>query len=426
MTQSSARNHVIDVARAASVLVVVVFHTLLYRISLEERHVALVPWAAPSVLYPLTWVLMIMPLFFVAGGFGNALTIDRARRDSLSLGHYLAARGRRLIGPLSVFVTFCAAVSTAAAWLGWLEQASELSRALMQLLWFITVYLVIVALAPGLVRLHDRFGATPMMLLAVIAFAVDAWSLQTGRPELRNLNMIVVWPLVHQLGIAYQRGWWRTGPAWHACGAIVLGVAGILVMVFWLGYPPSAVGFADIPFANVQPPTLAMASLALSQCGFLALIERRGWLHTISPRLERLVGVLNAVMVSVYLWHIPCIALAGVGLLLLAVVMPAAGPILVSPLLLAVCALLVVTAAIPLLGRLELRMIPPLGPSQDTAVAILAYGTLLLATLLVWQTGTVVHPERPGSSLGVILIWLGSWLMGHAADRTQAAHHGHH
>lgn len=403
-------------------LVVVVFHTLLYRIILDGGHVKLVPWAAPHVLYPLTWALMIMPLFFVAGGFGNALTVDRIRREGLSLGHYLAGRGRRLIGPLTVFVTFCAAVSTAAAWLGWLDQASALSRALMQLLWFITVYLVIVAFSPGLVRLHDRFGAIPMMVLAVIAFAVDAWSLQTGRPEIRNLNMIVVWPLVHQLGIAYQRGWWRAGPAWQACGAIVLGVSGVLVMVLWLGYPPSAVGFADIPFANVQPPSIAMASLALAQCGVLALIERRGWLRTISPRLERLVGVLNTVMVSVYLWHIPCIALGGVGLLLLGAVLPDLAGFLVSPLLLAACALAVVAAVIPLLGRIELRMIPPLGPSQDTMVAILAYGTLLLATLLVWQNGTVIHPDRPGSSLGVILIWLGSWLMGHAADRTQAAH----
>ena len=101
---------------------------------------------------------------------------------------------------------------------------------------------------------------------------------------------------------------------------------------------------------------------------------------------------------------------------------PALAPILLSPPLLAISALAVVAAVVPLLGRLELRMIPPLGPSQDTAGAIMAYGTLVLGTLLVWQYGTVLHPTRVGSSLGVILIWLGSWLMGHAADRTQAAH----
>jgi len=416
------RNHVIDVARALSVIVVVVFHTLLYRIRVVDGEVNLIPWAAPSWLYPLTWVLMIMPLFFVAGGFANALTVDRMHRQGTGLGHYLAGRGHRLVGPLSVFVTFCALVSTAAAWLGWLGPATELSRQLMQLLWFITVYLVIVAAAPVLVRLHDAFGVWPMIALAMVAAAVDAWSFQVGRPEIRNLNMIVVWPLVHQFGIAYQRGWWRAGARWAAPAAIALGTAGVLLLVFVAGYPPTSVGFADIPFANLQPPTLAMASLALAQCGLLALVERSGWLARLSPKAERLIGILNAVMVSVYLWHIPCIAVAGVGLLLLSALAPALAPILLSPPLLAISALAVVAAVVPLLGRLELRMIPPLGPSQDTAGAIMAYGTLVLGTLLVWQYGTVLHPTRVGSSLGVILIWLGSWLMGHAADRTQAAH----
>ncbi len=422
MSSSRQRNHVIDVARALSVIVVVIFHTLLYRIRVEDGRVTVIPWAAPHWLYPLTWVLMIMPLFFVAGGFSTTLTVDRMRREGTSLGHYLASRGRRLVGPLSVFVTFCAVIATAAAWLGWLDAASELSRQLMQLLWFITVYLVIVGFAPRLVRLHDRFGAIPMIVLAVLAFEVDAWSLQAGRPEIRNINMILVWPLVFQFGIAYQRGWWRRGPAWTPWLAIAAGAAGVAFLVFVLGYPPTSVGFADLPYANLQPPTVAMASLALAQCGVLALVERSGRLATLSPRTEKALGVLNAVMVSVYLWHIPCIALAGAGLLLLGAVVPPLVPFLLSPPVLALCALAVVAAVVPLLGRLELRMIPPLGPAQDTAVAVMAYGTLVLGTLLVWQDGTVLHPARLGSTLGVILIWLGSWLMGHAADRTQAAH----
>ena len=422
MSPGTPRNHVIDVARALSVIVVVVFHTLLYRISIVDGAVTLIPWAAPSWLYPLTWVLMIMPLFFVAGGFANALTVDRMRREGTGLGHYLAGRGHRLVGPLSVFVTFCAVIFTAAAWLGWLGAAVELSRQLMQLLWFITVYLVIVALAPWLVRLHDAYGVWPMIAMAVVAAAVDAWSFHVGRPEIRNLNMIVVWPLVHQFGIAYQRGWWRSGSRWAAPIAILLGVMGVVFLVFVAGYPPTSVGFADIPFANLQPPTVAMASLALAQCGVLALIERAGWLAHLSGRTERLIGVLNAVMVSVYLWHIPCIAVAGAGLLLLTALLPSLAGIMLSPPVLALAALAVVAAVVPLLGQLELRMIPPLGPTQDTAGAIMAYGTLVLGTLLVWQYGTVLHPTRVGASLGVVLIWVGSWLMGHAADRTQAAH----
>ena len=410
----------IDVARALSVLVVVVFHTLLYRIRLTDAGLTLEPWAAPTWLYPLTWVLMIMPLFFVAGGFAHTLTVDRMHREGTSAGHYLASRGRRLIGPLVVFVTFCAIGFSLAAWAGFLDAASELSRLLMQLLWFITTYLGIVVVAPGAVRLHDRFGVAPMLVLAVLAAAVDAWSFAVDNYELRYLNLMFVWPLVHQFGIAYQRGWWRRGPVWVAWASIAAGAAGVALLVFGFGYPPTSVGFADLPIANIQPPTLAMASLALAQCGVLGLVERSGALASLPPALEKGLGLLNAVMVSVYLWHIPIIALTGGALALLALTAPVAAPALLSPATLAVASILVVAAAVPLLGRLELRMIPPLGPRQDTTLAVLAFGMLALGTLLVWLTGTVVHPGRPGSTLGVLAIWVGAWTMGRAADRSQA------
>ncbi|MFP5415745.1 MAG: acyltransferase family protein [Actinomycetes bacterium] len=415
------RNHVIDLARALSVGVVVVFHTLLYQIRVTEEGPTLVPWAAPPSLYPLSWVLMIMPLFFVAGGFAHTLTVDRMRAEGAPRSQYLASRGRRLVGPLVVFVSFCAVAASAAAWAGWLAEASELSRLLMQLLWFITVYLFITALAPRMVRLHDRYGAWPMLVLAVLAAAVDAWSFAYDRWEVRNLNMVLVWPLVHQFGIAYQRGWWRRGPAWKAWAAVLAGAAGVAFLVFALGYPPSSVGFADLPIANIQPPTLAMAALALAQCGALALVERSQVLARPPARVVSAVAVLNAVMVSVYLWHIPCIALAGGLLLALVWLLPGTAPVLVSPPVLALASLAVVSAAVPLLGQLELRLIPPMGDEQDPVLAVLAFGLLGAGTLLVWQTGTVVHPARLGSTAGVLAIGLGSWLMARAADRTRAA-----
>ena len=414
------RNHVIDVARACSVLVVVVFHTLLYRIELTDAGPTLVPWAAPTWLYPLTWVLMIMPLFFVAGGFAHTLTIDRMRREGDSPAQYLASRGRRFVGPLVVFVSFCAVVFSLAAWTGALDAASELSRLLMQLLWFVTVYLGIVVVAPVAVRLHDRFGVRPMLVLAALAAAVDAWSFATGRWELRNLNMALVWPLVHQFGIAYQRGWWRRGPVWAAWASVVAGAALVALLVFGFGYPPTSVGFADLPIANIQPPTLAMAALALAQCGVLALVERSGVLNSVPERAAEALGVLNAVMVSVYLWHIPCIALAGGVLTLIAIMVPAAAPFLLSPAVLAPASLVAVGLIVPALGRLELRLIPPLGPRQDLTLAVLAFGVLGFGTLLVWQAGTVVHWHRPGSTLGVVMVLVGAWLMVRAADASQA------
>jgi hypothetical protein len=106
------------------------------------------PWAAPTWLYPLTWVLMIMPLFFVAGGFANTLTVDRMHRQGTggALPRQPRTPPRRPAGRVRDLLR---PGVDAAAWLGWLGPATELSRQLMQLLWFITVYLVIVAAAPG-------------------------------------------------------------------------------------------------------------------------------------------------------------------------------------------------------------------------------------------------------------------------------------
>ncbi len=411
-----ARNHVIDAARAASIVVVVAFHGLLYQIQLVDGRPVVVPWAAPATFYPFTWVLMVIPLFFVAGGFAHGLLVDRMRREGTAYGSFLANRGRRLVGPVVSFVTVCALIASAAAWAGWLDAASELSRQIAQLLWFITVYLFIVALAPWAVALHDRFGAWVLVAPVAAALAVDAWSFASGDVGVRNLNMVLVWPVVHQFGIAYHRGWWRDGPAWRAWASVAAGVGLIAGLVFGLGYPPTSVGFADLPFANVQPPTTAMVALALAQCGVLGLVERSGVLARVSPRVEGVLGVVNALTVTVYLWHIPVIFVAGGLLLGVAWAWPAAASVALSQASVVVLSLMLVAVVAPGIGRLDLALIPPLGERQDARVAVAAYAVLFVGTLLVWQAGMAVHPARPVSTAGVLAIWVGAALMAYASN----------
>lgn len=410
------RNHVIDAARAASVLIVVVFHSLLYQVRLVDGRPVMIPWAPEHwPWWPLSWLFMIIPVFFVAGGFAHALVVDRWRATGASYGGYLAGRGHRLVGPLLLFVTAISLVSSAVAWAGWLETAVAGTRALMQLLWFISVYLVIAALAPAAVAAHDRWGWRPLAVLFAAAAAVDAWSFVTGLFWLRNLNMLLVWPLVHQLGIAYHRGWFRTWPARRSGAALVGGALGIAVLVFALGYPGPSVGLADIPIANVQPPTLAMVFLALAQCGALGLVEAGGVLATVPRRVEWLLTVVNALMMSVYLWHIGAIAIAAGVLLGVGLAVPAASGVALAQPTVAALTLVIVVALVPQIGRLEARLIAPLGASPDTLRAVLAYVVLVAGTVLVWQTGTVLHPASPVSTAGVLLVWLGVWLMRKAA-----------
>lgn len=413
---STPRNHVIDCVRAWCVLVVVVFHALLYQVVLVDGAPTLVPWAPPHwPWWPITWFAMPIPLFFLAGGFANAVVVDKLSARGASYGHFLAERGRRLIGPLLFFVTVMTVLFTAAAWLGYLDAAATLSPQLMQLLWFLAVYLVICAAAPCAVRAHDRWGWRPLAVLLVLGALVDAWSFHAGNADLRNLNMLTVWPLVHQLGIAYHRGWFRTGPAWRSWVPVLAGAGGIAVLIFGFGYPGTSVGLADLPIANVQPPTIAMAFLGLANAGVLGLIERTGWLNRLAPGVERVVSVVNALMMSVYLWHILCIGLAGLLLVTLARLAPAASGVLLAQVTVAVVAVAMVALVVPQIARLEARLVAPLGSHPRTSQAVLAYGVLIAGTVLVWRYGTVLHPSQPGAIAGVTLVWAGVALMHRAA-----------
>lgn len=409
------RNHVIDLARAASVVVVVLFHGLLYQIRIEDGRPLVIPWAPSRGWWVASWFLMVMPIFFIAGGFAQAVTLDRMKEQGLAYGNYLAGRGRRLVGPLVLFVTVCAIVASAFAWSGWLDEASELSRQFMQLLWFIAVYLGIVAAAPVLLRAQDAIPWIVILALAAAGWAVDAWSFAVDAPDLRYLNMAFVWPLVHQLGMAYHRGWFRTGPLWQPIASLMLGAGGVVGLVA-IGYPAAAVGFANIPNANVLPPSMAMVLLAFAQCGLLGLVERTGMFARVRPRVEYAIATVNALMVTAYLWHIPFILVTGGLLYVLAALVPATAGFALSQATVSFGALALVIAGVPLIGRVELKLIPRLGHVQQTSTAIWAFMILIAGTGLVWRNGTVLHPGQPLSTLGLVAVWLGSWLMARAAD----------
>lgn len=408
------RNHVIDVARAASIIVVVVYHGLLYQIDLTSEGITVEPWAAPTVVYPLTWILMIMPLFFVAGGFANSVTIDRLRGTPHPYATYLRERGRRLTGPTLLFVTTSAVISTLGAAIAGTADARVMSQRFMILLWFLAVYLVIIAVAPLMVKLQDWAGVWPLVALWILGLVVDGFAFGDGRLGLLDLNYLIVWLGVHQLGIAYNRGWFRKGPVWIPWLSIVGGLALVAFLVLSAGYPPSAVAFADIPVANVQPPTTAMAALAVSHCGVLALIERSGYLTHLSERASRALAVVNALMVTTYLWHLLGIIGAGILLVGLSCLLPAAQPWLLHQLTIAVVGLLITSVLVPQVAKLEARLIPaPHGPVRARQVGA-AYATLVLGVIAVWSRGAVFLPSAPASLTAVVLVWVGAALMRHA------------
>lgn len=406
------RNHLIDLARALAVFVVVTFHCLLYTIVIVDGRPGVVPWAPQphAAWWTASWFIMIIPLFFIAGGFAHALVIDRMRAQGRGYPYYLASRARRLVGPLVVFVGFATLVSTVAAWSVPAREAIGLSVQFAQLLWFIAVYLVIVGVAPAMVAWHDRRPWQPLLLLTAVAVGVDAWSFLSGEMELRYLNLLTVWPLCHQLGIAYHRGWFRTGRVRVAWAAVGFTVVLIPLLIFGFGYPASSIGLGDIPVANVLPPTVAMIVLGFGQAGVLGLLERAGVARRLPARVERGLAIANALAVTTYLWHIPAIVLAGGALVAVSLAAPGLAGALLSQAMVALVTWLVIVGLIPLIGRLEYALIPPLGEPVG-AGAVGAFLLLTAGTGLVWRFGTVLHPEQPESVVGVLTLAVGMlWL----------------
>jgi hypothetical protein len=317
------RDWTVDVVRIFSLSIVVLMHWTSTRVTVAdgEVHTSLAlhgpfAWAA-------TWVLQVMPLFFLAGGFANTKVVDRCREKGQTYGEYLGLRVRRLTAPLvpliAVFVLITLLLEASVS-----EQlAGTTAESVSRPLWFLAVYLVAVALAPLAVRAHDWSPwIVPAGLLAA-SLTVDAVRFAGHDDRFVYWNLLFVWLFCHQLGVLFARGTLRKVPD-VALGLIGVAGVGLLVLMVIPGpYFPTILGLADAEVSNLAPPTSVISVLALVQLMVLMLVHRRipRWQPSDSWRTR--IETINALQMLIYLWHLPVLtALVGVGLLWPDVLLP--------------------------------------------------------------------------------------------------------
>jgi len=307
------RDRYVDFLRGFSILVVVLGHWL----------IAVVAWQGGEItgtnaleevrgLWLATWVLQVMPLFFFVGGFSNLRSWRASVRKGGGYPAFLHGRLVRMMRPTVVFLGIGLVVTVTLDALNVADNvvfpASEL---ITRPLWFLGVYMIVVALAPLMIGLHERFGVWAVVGLAVIAIAVDVLRFGADMGAVGYLNYPVVWLLAHQMGFLYADG------TLHRRVAAILTVGGIATMIALVNlgpYPGSMVGLSTDEFSNMDPPTLAILALILWQIG-LAMLARpiiTRWL----TGLKVWAGVIfvNSVIMTMFLWHLTAMLL-GIGIL---------------------------------------------------------------------------------------------------------------
>ncbi|MFJ8439014.1 acyltransferase family protein [Kitasatospora griseola] len=294
------RNHYADLLRVAAICAVVLGHWLLTDVTYRGGRVSgqdaleFVGWGRWVTL-----LFQVMPVVFLVGGYANAVSWTAHRGEGWA--GWVRRRTLRLLWPTAVYVG-TVAPAAAAAWAGSAD-SRELAQAGWYLalhLWFLPVYLLLIALTPALHAAHARWGLAVPAAMAVGAALVDVAILGPRLPLVGFANYLLVWGAMHQWGFA-----WHDGSLTRGHRPLGLALAGGLLLAGLLArgpFPVDMVG-AGLHAGNTTPPSIALLAFAAAQCGLLLAAEPAGRrLLAAAARRDRL-APLNRAAMTVYLWH---------------------------------------------------------------------------------------------------------------------------
>ncbi|WP_415960589.1 acyltransferase family protein [Streptomyces sp. 021-4] len=428
------RDRYVDLLRVASLAAVVLGHWMMAAVTPDGvgNLLAVVP-----ALQPLTWLLQVMPVFFFVGGFAHALSYRSLLRkrpegstDSVYAA-FLRARLQRLLRPTMVFVLVWGAAALLIQLLGGGGGLTGVTlRLVTQPLWFIGIYLAMVAFTPPLLRLHERYGWGAFAGLAGAAAAVDVLRFAAGVPYVEFLNFAFVWLAVHQLGFLRADGRLGAGPALSALRRPALLAGGGLItavaLVAFGPYPLSMVGMPGEKVSNMAPPTLALLCHGLWLVGAVELLRAPAGRLLARPRAWRTVVAANGVAMTAFLWHLT--AMLGVYGAMLALDVPLPEPATAAwwaqtPLRLAVAAAL--TAVLVAAFRTFERPAPTEGVQGRGPLAALGATLTLLGVLGLSMVGFAGLLEGrtarliaiPVSAPAAVAMTLCGWLLVERAGR---------
>lgn len=339
----ASRERYVDFLRALSIVAVVCGHWLIGIIAWDHglirdtSAIGLTPY-----LWLATWLLQVMPIFFFVGGFANLRAYDAYHQRRETDGAFVRSRMQRLLRPSLVFlgvwavvfvVLHVADVGAPAGPPLWGE--TRLLRGVLPPgatvpfgpLWFLAVYLVVVAMAPVTIRLHRRFGLWVPAAMAAGAIASDVVGFMGGHPLARWGNVAFVLLFPHQLGHAYGDGSMLRWPRAAFWAMVAAGLGGLVLLTnppFWQlfgdvrltwfpgigAYPKSLLGTDVEAVSNAYPPTVCFLLGGVWSIGAAMLLRDRAnrWLQGRRPWTFTV--AVNGVIMTLFLWHMTAYLLA--------------------------------------------------------------------------------------------------------------------
>lgn len=386
----AGRDRLVDFLRAFSIAVVVFGHWLMAAVTVRGGN-----FTAGNALdvipglWMLTWVLQVMPVFFFVGGFSNLVSWRSGERKGATYAEFLRSRIERLMRPTIVFVAI------------WLVSAGALSRAsgavasdlkpalgvIAKPLWFLGVYVLVVALSPVMIRLHIRHGTRIPVMLGLAALVVDVARVGLTVPGIGYLNYAFVWLFAHQLGFFYAEGTLVSMKRRTHVATAVASLGTLVALTLFGPYSPSMVGMATHKASNNSPPSICLIALTMFLVALTMIVREPVGRRLQRPRAWAAVVAANSMIMTVFLWHLTALLIGAVALAPLGFLRPEIGSTdwwALRPVWIVVLALLLVPFVMAF-GRFErssegLPTPRSIAPVQlGTAVIMLIAGLSLLA-----------------------------------------------
>jgi surface polysaccharide O-acyltransferase-like enzyme len=178
-TTTTVRNHAMDLYRVVALVFVVIGHWVAASLSFSdgsfwrENPLVDLPWTQW-----LTWIFQVVPVFFVVAGYASAVSWtqrDTAGGDVSCGGQaWLRRRLVRPVGPTAVYVVFALLVVAVLSRLGVTGAELEFGAwAVAMHLWFLGIYVLVVALTPVAVAAHRRWGKWVPFVMTLAVAATD-------------------------------------------------------------------------------------------------------------------------------------------------------------------------------------------------------------------------------------------------------------